>query len=69
MDKLLPCPFCGGEAKTIVNKSTQGQTARTSCETCSCSKTMVRHPNYEGDIEADSITGWNRRAKPEEVQP
>lgn len=62
MNELKPCPFCGGEAEVVINKSKQGQTANIHCTHCSCRKTLLRHPNYEGIIEKEAIEAWNRRA-------
>lgn len=59
--KLLPCPFCGGEAEIIINKSSQGQTSMIKCSKCSCRKSLLKHPTYEGDIESDAIESWNKR--------
>lgn len=59
---LKPCPFCGGKAEIIINKSKQGQTANIYCTKCSCRKTLLRYPNYEGSIEREAIETWNRRA-------
>lgn len=61
-DKILkPCPFCGEDAEIVVNKSKQGQTSNVRCLKCSCRKTLLKHPNYDGDIEQDAINDWNGR--------
>ena len=60
-EKLLPCPFCGSEADIVINKTRQGQTSNIMCTKCSCRKTLLKYPFYEGDIEKDAIEDWNRR--------
>lgn len=59
--ELLPCPFCGGEAEVIINKSKEGQTSDVHCSLCSCRKVLLKHPSYEGNIEQDAIDNWNTR--------
>lgn len=60
-DKLKPCPFCGGEAKLSINKTNQGQVSIVSCSECTCRKTLLKYPFYEGSIEQDAIEDWNTR--------
>jgi len=60
-EKLMPCPFCGSEVEIIINKSRQGQTSNIYCSQCSCRKTLLKHPDYEGNIEQDAINNWNIR--------
>ncbi len=59
--KLKPCPFCGGNAEIFINKSRQGQTSNIHCSKCSCRKTLLKHPSYDGVIEQDAIDDWNTR--------
>lgn len=66
MKELKPCPFCGGEAEISINKTKQAQTSVIRCSVCSCQKTMLKYPNYKGDIEQDIIESWNRRAGEQE---
>lgn len=54
--KLLPCPFCGGEA-TIDNAGGKYQAW---CKYCCCI-----HMGEFYNTEAEAITAWNRRAQPE----
>ena len=58
---LKSCPFCGGEAEIIINKSNQGQTASIQCTKCSCKKTIIKHSCYNGDIMQDALETWNTR--------
>lgn len=59
--RLKPCPFCGGEAEIIINKTRQGQTSNIRCSKCTCKKTLLKYPYYDGDIEQDAIDDWNMR--------
>ena len=65
--KLLPCPFCGGEAEIVTEKSRVGQVGRVECVKCSCKKTVLKAPNYEGDIEKDITDSWNTRKPMERI--
>lgn len=59
--KLLPCPFCGGEAATINLGSTWIAACRRpgpSRELSWCARTATWAD------EDDAIAAWNRRAKP-----
>lgn len=58
---LLPCPFCGCDAEIVINKTTQAQTSTIKCSKCSCRKSLLKYPSYEGDIESDAIEDWNKR--------
>ena len=60
-NKLLLCPFCGGEAEITINKTRQGQTSVVRCTKCTCRKTLLKYPFYEGDIYADAVKDWNTR--------
>ena len=66
MIELKPCPFCGGIATITTNKTSQAQKSCIRCSKCSCQKTMLKYPNYDGDIEKDIIEVWNRRAGEQE---
>lgn len=65
--KLLPCPFCGGKAEIVTEKSRVGQVGRVECVKCSCKKTVLKAPNYEGDIEKDITDSWNTRKPMERI--
>ena len=57
--KLLPCPFCGGEA-TIDNV---GRKYQAWCKHCCCI-----HMGEFYNTEAEAIAAWNRRT-PTESEP
>ena len=60
MDKLLPCPFCGGEA-TISDGGYSGEKFLARCRELSC-------PAASGFIRKthdEAVAAWNRRAQPE----
>lgn len=67
MDKLKPCPFCGGEAyyrKPEHLKGTAFDIMRIECRKCGATPYAVE--TYEFDTEADKKEAiarfWNRRA-------
>ena len=51
-ERLLPCPFCGGEARISSNPSTYA-----TCTKCGCDGPW----NDDGN-EAEAIAAWNTRA-------
>ena len=55
MDKLLPCPFCGGSALRLVHAMGE---AWVRCETCRANNGVST-----GSTER-AIVAWNTRAKP-----
>lgn len=59
--KLKPCPFCGNDAEVKIMKTHQVQIAYVDCTVCSCRKTRLESPYYDGDIEQDIIDSWERR--------
>ena len=72
-DKLLPCPFCGGEAKIIVERMRDGNvgydTKRVECQSCHV-QTKRRicdgyYCKYYTDEEA--IAEWNTRKPVENI--
>ena len=63
LDKLLPCPFCGGEA-TISDGGYSGEKFLARCREMSC-------PAASGFIRKthdEAIAAWNHRAQPENKQ-
>ena len=59
MSELKRCPFCSGEAEITINKTRQGQTSVVRCTKCTCRKTLLKYPFYEGDIYVDAVKDWN----------
>ena len=69
MNKLLPCPFCGGEAKivggaenwtpTFSDPDSGGDPIAVVCQKCECG--LHFFDNY-----SDAITAWNNRTQPNE---
>lgn len=59
--KLKPCPFCGSTTIIEVVKSKKAQLAHIQCLKCSCRKTRLENPYYDGDIEQYIIDSWERR--------
>ena len=72
MDKLLPCPFCGGEAEviggsenwtpTFYDPDSGGDPIAVVCKTCACGLHFF-------DDYAEATTAWNRRALCENKYP
>ena len=64
MDKLKPCPFCGGKAELghTIKESAYGNTSFVFCTNCSANGKMIRvSSKYSSDERA--IEAWNRREK------
>lgn len=66
MDKLMPCPFCGGPAQVMRDPNTKAATG-ICCRRC---KVVARWERYRiadagtyGDHEQRIRQAWNRRAK------
>ena len=59
MSALLPCPFCGGEAKTVFRGAPEQWV---SCHVCNASGPMR-------DASKTAIAAWNRRTPPNDWQP
>lgn len=58
--ELLPCPFCGGKAKLIVNIQSFQPYALVQCENCSVeTKKVMQSVDYCATDEAAKL--WNRR--------
>ena len=58
--KLLPCPFCGGEATVGANEYYDGaNTFYTYCTNCGVQQITTKIRTDE------AISAWNRRAEPE----
>ena len=55
-EKLLPCPFCGGEAH-VEQHGTHRQSCIIACESCNCRLETGEEGSMCG-------TAWNRRAAP-----
>lgn len=53
---LMPCPFCGGEARLLTFKSMLGTVHEVSCVNCG---DEVRKQSHELE---ETIAQWNRRA-------
>lgn len=65
--KLLPCPFCGGEAeyyKRYIGYGSSGLGAH-DWFSVKCEKCRTKSDEYK--TEAEAIAAWNRRAEPESV--
>ena len=60
--ELLPCPFCGGEAKLVKSKSKMNDT-RIQCKKCG-----IKTGWWMGEP-AELIEQWNNRVYPEEELP
>ncbi len=58
--ELLPCPFCGGKAKLIINKQYCEPYAVVQCENCSAKvKDVIQSLDYCAVEEA--AKRWNQR--------
>ena len=59
MAELIPCPFCGSEAKVVTNYQGQSSVECTNRVYCIASQMVF------WDWEEDAIAAWNRRYDPE----
>lgn len=58
MSELLPCPFCGGEAKVAIGQGQHdGHGYIVFCDRCWVSQ------SYLDKTEAEAIAAWNNRAE------
>ena len=69
MDKLLPCPFCGGEATLKTTRKSDGQISYDSsyvlCLDCrSTGLSFTKYYDVSQHPEQEAIAAWNRRAQP-----
>lgn len=55
--KLLPCPFCGGEARATLSAYASGMRGHVMCESCGAKVLCMRKDLRDG------IKKWNRRAE------
>lgn len=62
MDKLLPCPFCGGEAEIKCNTDMGGTQYQAWCK--QCPTTVGRYWCWE---KAEAIKHWNTRKPMDKV--
>lgn len=56
-ETLLPCPFCGGEAKLLHSTSRDYWTYQVECTRCQAATASSKGRGY-------AIEFWNARAKP-----
>lgn len=58
--ELLPCPFCGGKAKLIINIQFFEQYVMVRCENCGAkTKNIIQSVDYCATDEAAKL--WNQR--------
>lgn len=58
--ELLPCPFCGGKAKLIIDTQFSEPYAMVRCENCSAkTKKIMQSVDYCATDEAAKL--WNQR--------
>ena len=61
MDKLKPCPFCGGEAHTYTFTNTEAGIIR-KCWLVHCSGCGLNHPTSKKcGTEKEAVKWWNKR--------
>lgn len=66
MDKLKPCPFCGGDAALEVFDGRYGPLVYAACEICGASSKHFRigskEDPWEGKPARQAAHFWNQRA-------
>jgi Lar family restriction alleviation protein len=62
LDKLAPCPFCGGEAHATTGFTTGGDWPHGHFDRVFCGKCQIRQLFHR--TKADAIAAWNSRAQP-----
>ena len=68
MDKLKPCPFCGGKAGVMYAQCEGETTVAVVCQTCNTGIFRAKSCTWDGwryKNAADAVDAWNRRAKDE----
>lgn len=61
-EKLLPCPFCGGDAELRTSPHVPRQFGcRVVCETCGVHITRIGSSYDEADLKRGTIDAWNTR--------
>ena len=63
MDKLKPCPFCGGKAKLNTNSSRITSFAYCYCRKCLASGHFAYDEKGNGKYIFEAIEAWNRRVE------
>lgn len=66
MDKLKPCPFCGGEAKMVIREDDGGYRAEIHCmSSCEigCYAVSQHWALKKSWAEDDAVKAWNRRTE------
>ena len=64
MEKLKPCPFCGGNASTSHGvECTSGQYFFVACDRCHCRTKKFFNWVYGESYEQKAIGAWNSRVK------
>ena len=61
-EKLLPCPFCGGEAKVQINTEMGGSQYQVLCTECPVTVGRYWYWNKK-----DAIKAWNTRKPMEQI--
>lgn len=62
MDKLKPCPFCGGKAK-FIDLGIEGEFHDWDVECAECGIVMMCPGREGGDVttKKEAVAAWNRR--------
>lgn len=65
LDKLLPCPFCGGEPllEFIGNDFTKNRKVEIKCQSCHIESVNATIRNNSKWVAEISINKWNKRVK------
>lgn len=61
LEKLKPCPFCGGGAIHVVTHD-HWPFSEVRCECCLSRGKIFAHGGVDGQAMRDAISAWNKRA-------
>lgn len=64
INKLLPCPFCGGKAKIFGKRRDRGYYITCTNDDCDCSlgHSIGYYLSHKYETKKDAVSAWNKRS-------